>query len=143
MYHSNIDKCTTCSYFVLQWNKNAKIATLYTHILEYKNWLSNQTGASQTRSQDTSEETAKLAEALTVEDFTFQKVQEILETCKGYEVDILDFFFPEMIISDPAPCTNDSAIMFASAPGKDTHAICELNSSDRGDTHIELGSETA
>ncbi|XP_056010880.1 uncharacterized protein LOC130051874 [Ostrea edulis] len=104
-----------------KWNKNAKIATLYTHILEYKNWLSNQTGASQTRSQDTSEETAKLAEALTVEGFTFQKVQEILETCKGYEVDILDFFFPEMIISDPAPCTNDSAIMFASAPGKEAY----------------------
>lgn len=38
--------------------------------------------------------------------------------CKGFEKYTLDFFYPEPSISDPAPCTNDSLVMFASAPGK-------------------------
>jgi hypothetical protein len=102
----------------LQWEKNDKIATLCKNIEKYKDWLSRQMDVSQTRSLETSDDTAKLEKALTAEEVPSEKVKDILEKCKGYEADILDFFFPETMISDPAPCTSDSAIMFASAPGK-------------------------
>ena len=59
----------------------------------------------------------KLSDALTEDRFSQPQREEILAFSKGYEQDILDHFFNEAIVSEPAPCGNDALIMFASAPG--------------------------
>lgn len=80
-------------------------------------WFRN-TNAPSLASEDDSEAVQKLREALNCDVFKPQETEEIMVLCKGYEKYTLDFFYPEPSVSDPAPCTNDSLVMFASAPGK-------------------------
>lgn len=87
---------------------------------EYKTWLEN-TSVPSVTSEDDTEEVEKLKNALNCDIFKSEESKEILDLCKGYEKYALDFFYPEPLISDPAPCTNDSLIMFASAPGKEAY----------------------
>lgn len=87
---------------------------------EYMTWFRN-TNAPSLASEDDSEAVQKLREALNCDVLKPQETEEIMVLCKGYEKYTLDFFYPEPSISDPAPCTNDSLVMFASAPGKEAY----------------------
>lgn len=80
-------------------------------------WFKN-SNASSMASEDDFEEVQKLTEALNCDVFKSQEIEDILVLCKGYEKYAFDFFYPEPLISDPAPCNIDSVVMFASAPGK-------------------------
>ncbi|XP_034299640.2 uncharacterized protein [Magallana gigas] len=87
---------------------------------EYMTWFRN-TNAPSLASEDDSEAVQKLREALNCDVLKPQETEEIMVLCKGYEKYTLDFFYPEPSVSDPAPCTNDSLVMFASAPGKEAY----------------------
>ncbi|XP_061184935.1 uncharacterized protein LOC133192949 [Saccostrea echinata] len=98
-----------------------KIAVLHRHILDYRTYLSNDLTVSAQEAQKTDETATKLNETLRAEGFTEDQVKELGNKCQGFEQEILDFFFPEPIISDPPPCVNDALVMFASAPGKEAY----------------------
>ncbi|XP_065933091.1 uncharacterized protein [Magallana gigas] len=87
---------------------------------EYMTWL-KKTDAKSTASEDDSKEVQQLRETLKCDVFKPQETEDIMVLCKGYEKYTLDFFYPEPSVSDPAPCTNDSLVMFASAPGKEAY----------------------
>ncbi|XP_052673194.1 uncharacterized protein LOC128155499 isoform X2 [Crassostrea angulata] len=91
-----------------------------TEFQKYMTWLKSN-DATSTASKDDSKEVQQLREALKCDVFKPQETEEIMVLCKGYEKYTLDFFYPEPTISDPAPCTNDSLVMFASAPGKEAY----------------------
>ncbi|XP_062621961.1 uncharacterized protein LOC134283513 [Saccostrea cucullata] len=99
-----------------------KIAVLHKHIWDYKTYLSNQYTVSSQEERKTDEKTLKFKETLRTEGFTDDQVKELGEECRGFEQEILDFFFPEPVISDPPPCVNDALVMFASAPGKEAYS---------------------
>ncbi|XP_061184087.1 uncharacterized protein LOC133192159 [Saccostrea echinata] len=107
---------------IQEWNKKAKLAVLHRHILDYNKYLMEHRTISLLEAQGTDNEIAiKLFETLLSEGLTIDQINEIKEECKGFEQEILDFFFPEPIISDPPPCVNDALVMFASAPGKEAY----------------------
>lgn len=99
-----------------------KITALYKidQFCEYMTWFKN-TNAPSMASEDDFEEVQKLTEALNCDVFKSQEIEDILVLCKGYEKYAFDFFYPEPLISDPAPCNIDSLVMFASAPGKEAY----------------------
>eukprot|EP00105_Crassostrea_gigas_P045573 XP_019929721.1 PREDICTED: uncharacterized protein LOC105345395 isoform X2 [Crassostrea gigas] len=91
-----------------------------TEFQKYMAWLKS-IDATSTASKDDSKEVLQLREALKCDVFKPQETEDIMVLCKGYEKYTLDFFYPEPTISDPAPCANDSLVMFASAPGKEAY----------------------
>ncbi|XP_062621962.1 uncharacterized protein LOC134283514 [Saccostrea cucullata] len=106
---------------IQEWEKRAKLAVLHRHILDYKKYIREHPPISPHEEEGREETATKLFETLLKEGFTFDQVTEIKQECHGCEQEILDFFFPEPIISDPPPCVNDALVMFASAPGKEAY----------------------
>ena len=82
-------------------------------ILQYIKWLSE----SDVAKEENPDGKNKLSDALTKDRFSQPQREEILAFSEGYEQDILDHFFNEAIVSEPAPCGKDTLVMFASAPG--------------------------
>ncbi|XP_078322893.1 uncharacterized protein LOC144622174 [Crassostrea virginica] len=85
-------------------------------ILQYIKWLSE----SNVAKEENPDGRKKLSDALTKKRFSQPKRNKILAASEGYEQDIFDHFF-NAIVSEPAPCGNDTLIMFASAPGKEAY----------------------
>ncbi|XP_061184936.1 uncharacterized protein LOC133192950 [Saccostrea echinata] len=95
---------------------------LLTKILDYKTYLvKNPTISTQEAPRRDDKIATNLSETLLAEGLKFDQVKELGEKCKGFEQEIMDFFFPEPIISDPPPCVNNALVMFASAPGKEAY----------------------